>query len=355
MTPALNVPRFQRAWIVERRGPPSYALTLRSEYPVPTPGKGEVLVKVQAAALNPVGFKIMRLVPNFMANRPVVAEHDFAGIIADANGSEFKNGDPVFGYVSRQLNNSTREGALAQYLRVPASHVVTRPSNVTATEAAGFTLAGQTAWQSLFNLAKLEAGQTVFINGGSSSVGAFAIQIAKAKGIKVVATASAKNEELVRGLGADEFIDYTKEPLHQYLTSHPPNPKFHAIIDAVALIDPSLYTHSPAYLAPSGIFISTGPFPRSANWPDVSNLFKTIIQTKLRPKWLGGTDRKFSIVVLANDKKDLEGIRDLVAEGKLKPMVDSVFSFEDTLKAYDRIMSYRARGKVVVKVDSEAD
>jgi len=297
----------------------------------------------------------MMLLPNFLARRPLVAEHDFAGIIADANGSEFTNGEPVFGYVSRQLNRSTREGALAEYLRVPSSHVVSRPSNVTATEAAGFTLAGQTAWQSLFKLAKLEAGQTVFINGGSSSVGAFAIQIAKAKGIKVVATASAKNEEFVRNLGADEFIDYTKEPLHQYLISHPPVPKFHAIIDAVALVDPSLYVHSPTYLAPSGIFISTGPFPRSTKWPELSNLLQTVVQTKLRPRWLGGIDRNYSIIMLANNKKDLENMRDLVAEGKLKPVVDSVFSFEDTLKAYERIMSYKAKGKVVVKVDPEAD
>lgn len=99
----------------------------------------------------------------------------------------------------------SKQGALAQYTRVPASYLVPLPPNVSFIQAAGFTLAAETAWQGLFEkLGKLEAGQTVFINGGSSSVGAFAIQMAKARGCKVVATASAKNEEYVRSLGADQ-------------------------------------------------------------------------------------------------------------------------------------------------------
>ena len=95
-----------------------------------------------------------------------------------------------------------------------------------------------------------------------------------------------------------QFIDYTKEPLHQYLTSHPPVPKFHAIIDAVALTDPSLYAHSPAYLAPSGTFISTGPLPHSAKWSEVSMWLQTVVETMLRPRWLGGTDRKYRRVCI---------------------------------------------------------
>lgn len=91
---------------------------------------------------------------------------------------------------------------------MPASHLATRPPNVTPVEAAGFTLAAQTAYQALLEVGHLEAGQTILINGGSSSVGAFAIQIAKAIGAKVVATASGKNEEFVRSLGADEVRFY---------------------------------------------------------------------------------------------------------------------------------------------------
>lgn len=102
------------------------------------------------------------------------------------------------------LSLSSGQGALTQYTRVPAINLVPRPVHITPTQAAGFSLAGQTAYQALVELAKLEEGQSVFINGGSTAVGAFAIQIAKAKGAHVTASASAKNEEYVRSLGADE-------------------------------------------------------------------------------------------------------------------------------------------------------
>ncbi len=128
---------------------------------------------------------------------------------------------------------STKEGALQQYACVPAANLVHKPDNVKFTEAAGFALAGETAWQAMFDCGHFEVGQTVFINGGSSAVGAYAIQFAKAKGVaRIVASASGKNEEFVRSLGADEFIDYTKRPLHEYLSENPPSPKFHLILDA---------------------------------------------------------------------------------------------------------------------------
>lgn len=103
-----------------------------------------------------------------------------------------------------ELQMKNRQGALAQFTRVPASALVKRPPNITPTEAAGITVACLTSYQALFHIAKLEADQTIFVNGGSSSLGAYAIQMAKAKGAKVIATASGKNEEFVRSLGADE-------------------------------------------------------------------------------------------------------------------------------------------------------
>lgn len=102
------------------------------------------------------------------------------------------------------MQKATGMGTLCQYTRLPAENLVLRPPNISVVEAAGITLAGQTAYQALFDLGKLEPSQSVFINGGSTAVGAFAIQIAKAHGCKVVASASGKNEEFVRSLGADE-------------------------------------------------------------------------------------------------------------------------------------------------------
>lgn len=251
---------------------------------------------------------MMRILPTILSSRPLTPEHDLAGIIVDAGDTKFKTGDRVFGMVDLPVQRKTTQGALTQYTRLPASDLVPLPDQISFTGAAGFTLAGLTAWQGLFNVGELEPGQHVFVNGGSSSCGAFAIQIAKAKGCKVTASASGKNEELCKSLGADEvrehpcftscllilsqFFDYTKAPLYTQLVQSAPSPKYSIIFDAVGLIDPSLFTYSPAYLAPGGVYVSTTPMP-SASWDGVKNLFKTLIAVNT-PRWLGGTPRKWA-------------------------------------------------------------
>ncbi|KAF8892619.1 chaperonin 10-like protein [Infundibulicybe gibba] len=330
----MSIPSTQRAWLVQKSGAPSKGLALKHDHPVPKPEPGDVLVKIQAAALNPVGYKLMRLIPNIMSGRPFVAEHDFTGVVADANGAEFSNGDPVFGYIPATLNPVTKQGALAEYVRVPASHIAPRPQNISPTQAAGITLVAQTAYQALFQIGGLEAGQTVFINGGSTSVGAYAIQIAKAYGAK--------------------FIDYTKGTLYRQICANPPSPKFHIIFDAAALIDPSLYTHSHDYLAPNGVFITAVPTPNLSSphdlWLGVKTVFAAII-----PGWMGGVKRKYKMVMVENKKDDLMAIQKLVAEGKLIPPVDSIYEFDDVLSAYDRMMTSRATGKIIVKVVPDID
>ncbi|KAF4608955.1 hypothetical protein EYR40_001308 [Pleurotus pulmonarius] len=351
----MSTPTTQKAWIVERMGHPSKALKFHSDWPVPSEiPYNHVLVKIQAAALNPVGYKVMQLAPNLIAKRPLIAEYDFSGVVEKRNGTEFEIGDSVFGFVPLPLHSKTKQGTLAEYVLISGTCVTKRPSNVDAIHAAGLTLTGLTAYQCLFTDAQLQAGQTVFIYGGSTSVGLFAIQIAKARGIKVVASASGRNEELVKKMGADEFIDYTKEPIHKYLTSHPPETKFDAIIDAYGLSDPSLYTNSPAYLASGGVFISTAPVPQTLSMKEVGNFTKTAAAMKW-PCWLGGIPRKFKVADVHESKADLEAFRALVAEGKVVGVVDSVYELEDSLKAYERLMSSKATGKVVVKIDKSVE
>ncbi|KAF8810131.1 NAD(P)-binding protein [Phlegmacium glaucopus] len=347
----VDTPAVQRAWTVIQRGKPANALVLRSDWPVPQKlEKGEVLIKVQAGALNPAGWKLMRLVPNLFAKRPHVAEHDLSGIIVDSNGTEFSNGDNVYGWIPVDVQFKTRQGALAEYIRGPADYFVHRPSNITPVEAAGITLAALTSYQALHHIAKVEPEQTVFINGGSSATGVFAIQIAKAKGAKVVATASAKNEQVIRNLGADEFIDYTQEPLHEYLAQHIPDSKYHVIYDAVGLTDPSLFTWCEKYLAPDGIFISNNPFPKDVSmselWQGVKSLLAMFV-----PASLGGVNRRYSVVSTKQSNEDMRAIQELLERGAIKPVVDSTYEFEDALEAFDRILTSRAVGKVVVKID----
>lgn len=163
----------------------------------------------------------MSTLPNFIARRPHVAEHDFAGVIVDPNGSHFQKGDEVFGWLPARTcfsclfvalypdchreatTFSTGQGALAQYTRVHPDQLALKPRNIDFINAAGISLVALTAYQGL-RLAKVEAGKTVFINGGSSSVGSMAVQMAKAQGCKVVSSCSTPNVELVKRLGADE-------------------------------------------------------------------------------------------------------------------------------------------------------
>ncbi|KAI0312731.1 hypothetical protein OF83DRAFT_1066723 [Amylostereum chailletii] len=352
MASTSTVPSTHRAWRVVRKGAPRDALKLETDLPVPKDLQpGHVLLKVQAGALNPVcGYKLMKLLPNFLAGRPVIAEFELAGTVVEPNGTEWSKGDQVAAHLPPNLKN--HQGALGEYVFAPVTNIARRPENITPTQAAGIPLAGQTAWQALFKLAQLEEGQHVFINGGSTAVGAFATQFAKAKGIRVTATASGKNEEFVKSMGADEFIDYTKQDLATYLVNNPPTTKFNAILEAVGLIDNSLYAHSEKYLAPGGVFVSVGPQP--GGFGDIPKIGKLIFDL-VRPTWLGGVRRKFALIGVTPSQKDMESMFELFAQGKCQPIVDSVFEFEDALKAYDRIMTKRAVGKVVVRVDPTAE
>ncbi|KAF8968382.1 hypothetical protein BDZ97DRAFT_432557 [Flammula alnicola] len=136
-------------------------------------------------------------------------------------------------------------------------------------------------------------GQTVFVNGGSTAVGRFAIQLAKSKGAKVVATAPARNEELVRSIGTDEFIDYTNEPLVQYLTRNPPRTKYQLIFDAVGVVDTALFKQSAAYLASDGVFVTTGPLPKSPALSELWKMFKNLGAVSI-PWWMGNVKRRWA-------------------------------------------------------------
>nr|GAT55233.1 predicted protein [Mycena chlorophos] len=268
-------------------------------------------------------------------------EQDFAGIITDANGSsDFQTGDRVFG--------TARNSALAEYAVIKATQIGKIPPNISAVDAAGLATVVFTSVNALRYL-RLEKGQTVFINGGSSGVGWSAIQLAKAKGCRVVATASGKNKQFLLDLGVDEFIDYTEAPLAERLQSHPPSPPFDAIFDAVGLTDPALYLNSPAYLVPGGGYMTAGTIPHGrAEWLGMLRQ----VAGALLPSWLGGVPRRYWGASYKINKEDMDEVYGLLANGSLKSIVDSVYEFdrEGVMRAYERQMSKRAVGKVVVKV-----
>jgi NADPH:quinone reductase-like Zn-dependent oxidoreductase len=252
-------------------------------------------------------------------------------VVVKSNSPLHQPGDRVFGIIPVPLQFPSKQGALAQYARLPGSNIVKRPDDMSAVDAAGFALAGETAYVGLFEVCKLEPGQMVFVNGGSSSVGAYAIQLAKAKGLTVWASASGKNEDFVRGLGADkvyltlclhivsslirpQFFDYTQQPLHEAIAADASQPRFHAILDAVGLVDPRLFMMSPAFTTPDAIYAHVGP-PTPASLSDGVALVRWVWQGLLCPTALGGTRRKMKIVALQHTAARLQEIGRLVQEG----------------------------------------
>ncbi|CAA7265386.1 unnamed protein product [Cyclocybe aegerita] len=352
----IAIPDVQRAWINLRGGTPAEALILKSDWPVPKKlAPGEVLLKVQAGALNPIGYKFFAVLPNFLAGRPRVPEYDLSGVVVDTNKSRFRPGDEVYGWVPSNQFRS-KEGALCQYVKVSEDWIVSRPHNVTPTQAAGFTLAGQTAYTAFMRHINIQPGQHIFVNGGSTAVGAFAIQLAKIKGAKVTASASGKNEEFVRRMGADKFVDYTKVSVLEYLESftRTSNPKFDYILEAVGISVPTMYTASDSYLSPQGAFLSVGVQPKDTSLPELLNVAKCFV-AMFRPIFLGGNKARWINVFVFNHIENMDQFQKYVAEGSLQPIVDSVYDFNDALNAYDRIMSKRATGKVVVRVDPTSE
>eukprot|EP00644_Phytophthora_capsici_P000391 jgi/Phyca11/540269/estExt2_Genewise1Plus.C_PHYCAscaffold_40704 len=173
----------------------------------------EVKIKVFSASLNPIDYKIglyASMILSTMASpeNPYRVGHDLAGKVVEVGSDvkEYQVGDEVF---AMPWFDAT--GTFAEYINVDTKRVAHKPSNMTFNEAAGVPLAGQTSWQALVTHGKLQKGQRVLILGGSSGTGLFAIQIAKALGAEVLATCSHRNVELVKSLGADQVIDYTKE------------------------------------------------------------------------------------------------------------------------------------------------
>jgi len=179
----------------------------------PKPKADEILVHNFAAAVNPVDWKIRNgLGEMFGLQLPIVLGCEIAGTIEEVGSGvlDFHAGDPVYGYVSLQRN-----GGYAEYTIAKSDEIAPKPESLDFDNAAAIPVGALTSWQAIFDTAHLQSGQRILITGASGGVGSMAVQLAKGKGAFVIATASGKNEEFVRGLGADEFIDYTREKFEE--------------------------------------------------------------------------------------------------------------------------------------------
>ncbi len=308
--------------------------------PLPKPTSAQHLIQVLAVGLNPVDYKPAEaFIGRLMVKKPATPGFDIAGrIITPASGSNLSPGQLVFGAAS---TNPLAGSGLAEYVAAPTTSIAPLPStgDFTPLVAAGTPVAAVTAYDSLIPF--ISPGTRVFLNGGSGGVGTYAIQIAKAAGAHVTVSCSARNAELCRSLGADEVLDYNASPslLEQLRAQKQP---LDHVVDNV-FSDPALFFEAHTYTSPHAKFIEVASGP-------TLGFMKFALRASLLPGFLGGGKRKFVVLVSDIKGEKLEKIAGWVGEGKIKPVTDQVFGYEDVVGAFTRLKTGRARGKVVVEI-----
>jgi NADPH:quinone reductase-like Zn-dependent oxidoreductase len=304
--------------------------------PKPVPSANEVLIRVRAAALNPLDWHMMRGTPWFLRllvglrkPRSIQLGVDVAGTIVGlgAGETEFRLGDEVFG---------TADGALAEYVCGPTSTVVSMPPDISSGQAAAVPIAGLTALQALRDKAHVKPGDTVLINGAAGGVGTFAVQIAKWLGASITAICSGRNVDLVRSLGADHVIDYTREDFANL------SPRYDVILDLVGSRTLSDFRE---VLKPKGAFIGWGAGgPETPARQFLTATLKQLVMGLFTAQTLSG--------FLAKRKKaDLEVLRELLRNGLIKPVIDRQYRLSEVPEAIRYLEEGHARGKVVIAME----
>ena len=292
------------------------------EAPRPDPAPGEVLVRVHGAGVNPIDWKIRSgLARDFIPHSfPLVPGWDVSGTVewVGPNVRGFEHGDEVFTRLDVR-----RDGAYAEYVTASAGELARKPRTIDHLHAAAVPLAGLTAWQALFDPdhAQLAAGQTVLIHGGSGGVGHFAVQLAKWKGARVIATGSQGNEGFLRELGADLFLDYTSA-------------RFEAVVgDIDVVLDPvggETQARSWAVLRPGGTLVTTAALEL--------------------PEEARRRDLRGSQVLTRTDVRQLEELAALIDAQQLRPVLSRILPLGQARKAHDLIEAKHVRGKLVLDV-----
>ena len=289
----------------------------------PKPKSDEVLVHNRAVAVNPVDWKIRNgLGEMFGLQLPIVLGCEIAGTVEEAGNGvrDFQVGDAVYGYVSLQRN-----GGYAEYTIATSDEIASKPENLDFDDAAAVAVGALTSWQAIFDTANLQAGQRILIIGASGGVGSMAVQLAKAKGAFVIATASGKNEEFVRNLGADEFVDYTREKFEERVRD----------VDAVFdTIGGDTLERCFATLRRGGCLV-TIVAPPSAGKAEKLGI-------------------RASMIGVQPNGQQLREINRLIAAGKLKTHIATVLPLSEVHKAHQLSESGRTRGKIILHPDQSS-
>ncbi|KAI1638396.1 reticulon-4-interacting protein 1, mitochondrial precursor [Biscogniauxia mediterranea] len=373
------IPTSMRAWLYtspshcRASGLPA-ALTLSPRAPLPPSSAclspTQVLVRVRAASLNPADHKVPELGPLsrvLVGPPPATPGLDFAGtVVRSGGGAGFRAGEAVFGRVEAP----TRFGALAEYVVAECCAAYSSPSSLPSSSSSpeneekkeveavdfeaysGIPTAGLTAYQSIAPYVTRGAGDRVFINGGSGGTGTFGIQVAKALGCQVTVSCSGAGADLCRSLGADEVIDYGRADVCASLAASAAaadgGGPFALVVDNVGVSPPGLYAAADGFLRGDG----GGTFVQVGGEASLAGL-RVAASRALLPAFLGGGSRRWVVVVTKNVREDLVQLAEWAREGKVRPVIDEVFAFEDAPKAFEKLKTKRAKGKIIVRVSDK--
>lgn len=335
-----------RAWQAIAYGEPRSSLRL-SVLPKPSPGPGEVRLRVVAASLNPIDFKLLqgqlRRVQTLAF--PVTLGFDLSGVI-DALGEgagKFRVGDRVFARASRDTL-----GAFAEYSVQPERFVALAPANVSMAAAASLPLVALTTVQGLVDRAGAKPGQRILIHAGSGGLGCFAIQYARKLGMLVDTTTSSRNESWVRELGADRVIAYDREDYRRA------GPAYDIVFDTLG---GSHTLDAFTVLKPGGCVVSVaGPPDREMAAKFGGNiLIRSVMRFMARKVYAAARARgaRYYRYLTESDGKQLAEVAALVGQGAIRPVVDRAYAFEDCVAAFEYLIAGRAKGKVVLQVASD--
>jgi alkaline phosphatase D len=312
-------------------------LHINESAPRPVPGDDEILVQVHYMALNPLDYKVTESpAPLRFLGSTFIPGSDYCGKVVDIgkNTRGFSKGQTVFG----AKIGDCAHGSLAQYVVVNKEQAAILPDGVDPKVAATVGIAGLTEYQAISPHVK--SGDKVLINGGSGGTGVLGIQIAKALGCHVTTTCSTPNVEFCKSIGADEVIDYKAGDVVKALAAK--GQTFKLAVDNIGS-PADLYKGSSAFLPSTAKFAQIGMSPSLSGVAQVgSNI--------LRPGFLGGGKAKYNLVIGQPSKSNLQTLGEWMKEGKIKGVYDGVYEWEDAPKAYERMKSGRARGKIVIKV-----
>ncbi|MGJ0392652.1 MAG: NAD(P)-dependent alcohol dehydrogenase [Methylocystis sp.] len=299
------------------------------DLPDPQPGDEEILVRVRAAGVNPLDWKILQgQLRLFIRLRfPYVPGSDIAGdvVTAGARANKFKAGDPVFAF-----SDSRRGGGYAGLGVINQAAAARKPDSLDYAEAASLPVAGCAALQALRDIGRVSRGARVLIHGGAGGVGHFAVQIAKALGASATATCGPSNIDFIRSLGADEVIDYSRRDF----TSG--GETYDVIFDAVGK---SSFSACRKILAPGGIYVTTLPSPDLFLWGPLQRIAKMF-----------GPAKQARMLMVRPNGEDLAYLGRLADEGKLKPVVSVRLPLDQAAEAHRMSQAGHVRGKIVLEV-----